>query len=257
MASNERITRPPLERTAPVRNWSTLLGGPTQANDGGTPDGATTGEARPGLSDVISRSVELGYRVVDEYVRQGQRAAKILGQGGVRPELWTGDARDLSQRMAQYASELVGAWFELLERGNGTPAPAATAAPAATTAPAAPTAPAAAPPAPVPGGAAAAGARLRIAIESSRRAEVLVDLVAGTAHTDLLVHALRACDAWKPRIEDVAFRADVPGEAAVLHVRIPAHHPPGTYEGLIIDAKTNRPAGVVRVSLRGQEPPSL
>ncbi len=244
MASNERITRPPLERTAPVRNWSTLLGAPARGDGGANPEAGPAGESRPGLGDVISRSVELGYRVVDEYVRQGQRAARILGQGGARPELWTGDARDLSQRMAQYASELVGAWFELLERGNRTPA----AAPPAS-------APAVAPAAPVTGGAAVPGTRLRVAIESTRPAEIRVDLVPGAADADLLVHALRACDAWKPRIEDVAFRVDVPGEPPVLHVRIPAHHPPGTYEGLIIDAKTNRPAGVVRVSLRGHEPP--
>jgi hypothetical protein len=243
MANDERITRPRLDRTSPIRNWATLLGGFTTEGNGAAPNEGERGAgARPGLSEAISRSVEMGYRVVDEYVRQGQRAARVLGQGGTRPDQWTGDARDLGQRMAHYASELVGAWLELLDRANAAPGAQAASAPG---------------PAPVasPVQESAAATPLRIAIESTRPVEVLVDVRAGAATGDLIVHALRACEAWKPRIEDVAFRAGEAGEPPHLCVRVPAHHPPGAYEGLVIDGMTNRPVGVVRVSLGGPEQP--
>jgi hypothetical protein len=243
MANDERITRPTLDRTAPIRNWTALLGAFTAGGNGSAAhDGGASAGARPGFSEAISRSVEIGYRVVDEYIRQGQRAARILGQGGTRPDQWTGDARDLGQRMAHYASELVGAWLELLDRANVAPGVQAASAPG--TAPAAP---------PVQESAPAAAAPVRIAIESTRPVDVLVDLRASVTAGDLIIHALRACEAWKPRIEDVAFRAGQAGEAPVLRVRVPAHHPPGVYEGLVIDGRTNRPVGVVRVSLGGPE----
>jgi hypothetical protein len=247
MSTNERIKRPPLERTGPVRNWSTLLGAPSMADAARfAADATANGANRAGLGDVVSRSVELGYRVVDEYVRQGQRAARRFSEGAARPEQWAGDAQDLGQRMAQYASELVGTWFELLERSNLSPA---AAAPTAAARAAAPSGPAAA-----PGATAALAARLRVAIDSTRPAEVFVELAPEATGNRFVVHALRACEAWKPRIDEVEFRADGSGEPPALHVRIPTHHPPGAYEGLIVDEVTNRPVGVVRVCLRGTEP---
>src|SRR5205823_14082767 len=65
----ERIKRPKLERTEPIRSWSALLGVP----GAGGGDGRAPGSAS--LEGVVSRSVELGYRVVEDYLRQGQRVA--------------------------------------------------------------------------------------------------------------------------------------------------------------------------------------
>jgi len=99
----DRIKRPPLERSEPIRNWSTLLGGAAAGGEGAQ------------LNDVIGRSVDLGYRVIDAYVRQGQRAAERLGGGVAETASVTGDLQELSVRMAQYASELVGLWFQAMD----------------------------------------------------------------------------------------------------------------------------------------------
>lgn len=243
MSSNERIRRPPLERTQPIRNWSALFGPPSPGSP--PPDGAdpTRGRQRGGgLGDVVSRSVELGYRVIDEYIRQGQKAARRLSEGAYGPERWAEDAQDLAQRMAQVASELVGTWFELLERANAGSAARPT-PPAPGARPAQPTTAA------VPGG------YVRLAIASAQPLEVLLELRPEAAGRRLVAHALRAPEAWKPRLDEVEFRVDGAGGAPTLHIRVPAHHPPGSYEGLVVDEDTSRPVGVVRVCVGGGASP--
>src|SRR6516162_534153 len=66
MSARDRLRRPSLDRSAPVRRASTLF-------EPASADGENAG-ATEGLAGVMSRSVELGYRVVDEYIRQGRRA---------------------------------------------------------------------------------------------------------------------------------------------------------------------------------------
>ena len=107
MTTAKRKKRPALDRTKPVRSWSTALGAPA-AEPG---DGAT----RPKLEDAISRSVELGYRVVDDYIQQGQRAAQRMSEGKLTAETVASEAQELSARIARYASDFFGAWVELLD----------------------------------------------------------------------------------------------------------------------------------------------
>ena len=84
MSTKDRVTRPEPERTHPVRSWSTLFGAPER--DGGR-------------DDVVSRSVDLAYRVVDEYVRQGQKTAQRLSERSYAPEAMARDVQDLTTRL--------------------------------------------------------------------------------------------------------------------------------------------------------------
>ena len=82
MSSDARIKRPTLERTQPIRQWSTLF---EAAGSSASPSDPAQGaeprrEGGSALGDVVSRSVDLGYRVVDEYLRRGQAAAKRVGE---------------------------------------------------------------------------------------------------------------------------------------------------------------------------------
>ena len=95
MSASDRIRRPPLDRTEPIRAWSSLFG------------------AGP-LNDVVTRSVELGYRVVDEYIRQGQKAAARFGSPSLGTETMASDMQDLGVRMVQYTSDVFGLWFEMM-----------------------------------------------------------------------------------------------------------------------------------------------
>jgi len=245
VSTNERIKRPLLERSAPIRNWSTLLnaGSPGAAPPGG--GAGANSEGASGLADAISRSVALGYQVVEEYVRQGERAARRMTSGGYRTDGTAVDAQDLVQRMGQYASELVGTWLELVQRTAAVrPAPDGAGA-------------AAVPPTVVPNATAvptARSSRVRVAVRCSRPVEVAVELMPEAADARLVVHGLRACEAWKPRLGDVQAIA-AGDDAPLLSVRVPDGHPPGTYEGLIVDESTNRPVGVLCVTIRGGDAP--
>jgi hypothetical protein len=221
----ERVKRPKMERTDPIRNWSTLFGGAAAAGESAT------------LNDVVARSVELGYRVVDEYVRQGQKAAARLTGGAGDAEAVTSDMQELSARMAQYASDLTGLWFQtidaMLANAGGGARPAA----------------------PAPSPAAVAGApaepvRVRVELASVQPVEVGLDLRPGTGSRPLIVHALRAVDPDRPPIA-VSVIPDSEKGAVRLRVHVPDDQPAGVYSGLLIDAEHTLPVGSLSVRVGG------
>src|SRR5262245_7557453 len=238
--STKRRTRPSLERTEPVRSWSTLFGVPPAGTvEGESVSGAA--KARPRLGDAISRSVELGYRVVDDYLQQGQRAAQRLSEGKLTAEAVASEVQDLGGRLARYASDFFGAWVELLEL-----AAAGSAARQAPAPPAAATETASAPP---PARRPAAGGGGRVEVVAARPVEVALDLRPERVSGALRAHELRSADPRKPRLGEVTIRADGEAGAPVLRISVPDEHPAGAYEGLLLDEATNRPVGSVRVVL--------
>lgn len=249
MSTNDRRRRPVPERTHPVRSWQQLLGGAApRAGGGASAAEPARGDAAARVTDAVSKSVELGYRVIDDYLRQGQRVARRLSDGRPAPEVWATEIQDLGVRMARYASDFMAAWLELLEltaRGGASapmraPAPPPP-PPAATSEHEPPRTAKAEPP---------AAARVRVAVRSARPVEVDVDYrperVTGPA---VRVHALRALEPEKPRIETVSFRPGTDAEPALLTARVPDAQPAGSYEGLLVDEATNRPVGSVRLDV--------
>lgn len=265
-APRARITRPEPERTMPRRAWANLFG--TTSDPGGF-DGASsrlTADEAGGehASDSVSRAVELGYRVIDEYVRQGQKAAQRLSSRSWSPETALRDTQDFTARVTRHASDLVALWIDLLDSANMTGAWRSTThpwtqpfRPATDEAPhdrsdatsrngaPGPTFPAAA------RATAPAGGRTRIAVvvASERPAEVIVDLRSEDTTRPLVVHALRAVEPEKPRIDGTTFEPATPHAPARLRIRVPAGQPAGTYNALVIDEETSRPAGSVSVRL--------
>jgi hypothetical protein len=242
MTTNERRRRPPLDRTSPLRDWSALLGG-AAAGTPGPGDDRPRSDPASRVTDAVSKSVELGYRVVDDYLQQGQRVARRLSDGGSAPEVLATEIQDLGARMARYASDFMAAWMELIEltaRGGAAPMRPSPAASHEDDGPTMQPGPAAAPrPAPP-----ANGARVRIALTSALPVAVDVDFrperVTGPA---VRAHALRALEPEKPRIEEVALGGCGTAEPPTLTIRIPPDQPAGSYEGLLVDEATNRPVG--------------
>lgn len=234
--SRSRRTRPSLDRTQPVRSFSGVLGAAATAG-AATAAAPGDGAPRPRVEEAVSRSVELGYRVIDDYIRQGQRAAQRLGAGQLTAEVVASEVNDLGARIARYASDFFGAWMELLElaaagsaaRQAGNGAPTAAAAPAAASAERRPP------------------TALRVEVIASRPVHVETDFRGDRVTGAVRAHDLRSADPKKPRLGDVEVLTDGPAGAAVLRVRVPDDHPDGTYDGLLIDAATNRPVGAVRV----------
>lgn len=232
MSAAERKKRPGLGRTGPVRSWSTLFESPAESPPGAAP----AEEGAPPLDDVIARSVQLGYRVIDEYLRQGQRAARRLTEPSLGGEALTGEMRDLGVRMTELATEVTRAWFDAFGLAAGRAGMSAAAPRAAGAATAAP-------------GSAVEPARIRLEIVARQPTEVSLDLQPEAAQRAVVVHALRAADGSKPRLREVEFRPAAGEAPACLRLVIPPAQPAGIYSGLLVDAASNRPVGTVSVEV--------
>lgn len=226
MDRRERIRRPRPERTAPIRGGAeSLFGAPEPPRAAGGEEGQPHG----GPAEAVARAVDLGYRVIDDYLRQGWNAARLRERRSYGPEALANDLQDLVARSMQYGAELIDLWMQMLGQlgvaqvGRPSPRPAG---PGGVGAPAAP-----------------GGSRVVVAIESPRPAEVRVDLDVRPGRR-LVAQELRAPGA--DPIDAVALEGLDPPR---LRVRVPPEQPPGTYSGLVLDAETNLPVGTVELRL--------
>jgi hypothetical protein len=233
---SERIKRPPIERTEPLRGWQGVFGPPTDqaAGDADGQGGVRGGHA---VEHAVAKSVEIGYQVIDHYLRQGQEVARTVREGRASTASLVRDTTDLSTRMIQYASDFVGTWMELLEIVVANPAAAFTAPqprpPAASCSPADVTAP----PATTP---------VVLAVQTTRPVEAILDCDDVNATTELRVSALRAADPRCPRIDAVVVTRA--GGRVVVSVTV-ADQPSGEYEGVLTDSLRNLPVGRVRITI--------
>jgi hypothetical protein len=266
MSARERIRRPELPRREPIRSWSALFGPGPGPQDGG--GGFLAASAR----EPIARGVELGYRVIEEYLRQGQEAARLIRDQTYGPRAFTNDFEQVAGRLLRNGAELTSLWFEMLgtlaaggglaNDSTGGPWPTAggawpTPGAAATPAPAEKTEPAAAPRAaePAPGGAPVETTGAVVEVRSPRPVEVSLELRPQSADRPLVVHELRSVARDAPRLSDVSLRAGTGGKPPRLRLRVPQEQPTGVYSGAIVDAETSRPWGTLCVRVLDEPGP--
>jgi len=236
VSDSERIVRPFPKRTEPIRSWSTLFS---------ASESTATGQRGKSLQDVVSRSVDLGYRVVDDYIRRGQKAAQRINERSYSSDALAAEFQEIAKGTAQYTSDFAALWFDFLQLalgGNPLRRPDTPADGVHATAPG---------PTPPTTRVAESPDRMHVKIEvaSARPTEVSLDLRAPATTRTLLLHALRSVDPEKPRLTDVAFNPGGDGKPASLRIRVPDNQPGGTYNGLIIDEATSRPVGTLSVSI--------
>jgi hypothetical protein len=243
---------PRLKRTAPVRHWNGLFGPPPDApsSDGGAPPST---DPRPPASGV-ARGVEMGYRVIDEYMRQGEAFARSNGSsrsaGG--PPLM--DPRKLTERMVEYASDLASTWLEFVQ-ATMPPASKTPVAQPARTDPGGfdiglgPSHGGNAEPSRVATPATAAPWRTSIEIASKRRAEVTLDLEPDDDGAPLCAHDLRARDPEIPRIPGVTVVASGSDRRVLVRIHVPDDQPAATYTGVIVEDASNLPKGTLTVRI--------
>jgi hypothetical protein len=122
MTDPNRFKRPELERSEPVRSFRGMFGPPT----------STTAQAAASSSEpppaAVPLGVDLGYRVIEEYLQQGQAFARAVFPSGAPTGL--PDPRKLNERLFKYASDLAAAWLEYVQALSG-PAGAAWSPPGA------------------------------------------------------------------------------------------------------------------------------
>jgi hypothetical protein len=238
VSAEERRKKPKLVRSEPLRSWSTLFDVPRASSESGA-DAEPSSETPPPLNDVISRSVQLGYQVVDDYLRQGARVARRLSGPTPGPQAFTDEFQELSARSARHFAEMTRIWMDAFRATTG--GVAAAPAPAPEASPASPPRTTEAP--------AGERAGVRIEIRAHQPTEVSLDLHPDAARQALIAHALRAAGARSPRLTDVTFRPATAEAPALLRISIPAGHPAGIYSGLLVDEKTNRPMGTLSVEV--------
>jgi hypothetical protein len=237
VSAPQRLRRPDPERTEPLRHWSKLYRTPDSWNlrDGQDEAPSSAEAATESWNDVVAEGVAVGYRVIEEQIRHGQRVAEQLSDASYGPAMIAGDVREATERMIRYSADLVALWMEFVnstmgsgellrplaaawqQRGDGQR------------------------PASEPG----ATAAVAIDVCSSRPVRVSVDLKPGAARRPLVVHGLRAVQADKPVLTEVTFEPAREGEPATVRLRVPEGHPAGLYTGVIVDQQSGEPLGTL------------
>lgn len=242
--SHSRLHREDPARTEPIRDWSTLY---RQSNSWNSRDASANPKSgdeatRGGLcSDTVAQGVKLGYRVIEEYMRQGQRIAQQINNRSYGLGTMGNDIREISEQMLRYYSDLVSLWLDLMGSIAGNPdlirnlfglwqpqsEPSVNAAPAngATT--------------------------VSIEVVSARPAQVTLDLRPQSEGLPLATHGLRALDPEKPPLTDITFEPGADNGPVSLRIRVPEGQPPGLYTGVVIDRDTGQPRGTLSVRIAG------
>jgi hypothetical protein len=239
VSERERLRREDPGRSGPIRNFSNLY----RRSDSwdredsaaeGNPDGATGSGS---YSDVVAYGVELGYQVIQEQIHQGQRIAEQLSKGSYDANAMAGDFRELAERAWRYYADLGGLWLDYvfaLIGGNGELARKLLEmwqVPQASTTKATD---------------GAVGISVEVACARPTRATL--DLRSHCERMTLVCQPLRALDADKPALTDVAFERAADGVLS-LHVRVAETQPPGTYVGAVIDSETSQARGTLSVTV--------
>jgi hypothetical protein len=284
LADSKRITRPDLDRIAPIRDFSRIFGPP--GSEEPPRSNGTNGAAPPRADDGVARGVRVGYQVIEDYMRQGEEFARAMygagssgSIGGVAAPFFAprGDGGELQAtagRLLQVAADFAAAWMDLMQATSSrrTDAPVGgrrpevpgfdidrtSSAPAAAAARPEPGPPP--PSTPAAGGESAAGAwtapapaPVTLRIHSKQQVEVALDIRPGPMAGPLVAHDLRAIDPALPRIGGVSVDGAEGGERLIVRVHVPDDHPPAVYSGIIVDERTNLPRGTISVRVLAPE----
>lgn len=238
-AEPARVQRPTLPRTEPIRSWSTLFGDDSAV---ARAQAAYSSGART-ASESVQRGVELGYRVMDEYLRQGAAAADSFTGRGRQQSQAPNDFSFMAERMMRSAQDFSSLWFDMMgtlmsnmpSQGveNGRSAPPPRSAPQGN----------GQRPSPQqnPG-----RFRILVRVDSARPTEVTLAMDAEPGA--ILLEPLRAA-AGELELEARLSLPAGDGLVAQLAVQVPADFPADRYTGAVLDEQTGRPVGRITVAV--------
>ena len=247
MSSSARLKREPPRRSGPIRNMGMAF----------RPAGA--GEAEP---PVIDRAVATAYRVIDEYMQRGQKAADRYSHSAEVRGPMKNDTQDMATMAMQYWMSLAQMWFGAMAPFLPKGAPGMPGIPGMPNMPFVPGMPFT----PDTGGSWDMGGpepgvswpsprttseRIALAVEvsSAQPAEVTVILHDPSATQRLVAQSLRAIgDEGKPPLSAIRFD-QVSGHLRV-RVAVPPDQPEGVYTGAIIDEEKREARGTLQVVIR-------
>ena len=252
--SRDRYRRPDATRQEPIRSWWNFFR-PAESPNGSSQK--PPGDGRK-LNHVVDRGVKLGYQVIEDQIRQGQRLAEEINSRSYGTESMNRDLQELAIRSMRYyvdAASLFMDFMSTLPASVGLPfrpfggAANGAAGPSNGPPPYGSAAPGGAPPSYAPPPAAAAPTPVATRVTSTRPATVTVDLRADDARRPLSVPGLFTAEKGTPPLSDVACLSASGDGRPVLAVEVPDDQPPGLYSGVIFDAESGEPRGSVTVRI--------
>jgi hypothetical protein len=219
MAAKERLKRRDPKRSKPHRAASADAAEGSWADAADTGGNGGTGTRRPtaAIEKVIAEGVGLAYKVAEEQIRAGQRAAEQMRDGSYTSGDWQRDVTTQIDRLISVSRELGVVIMDVLAtafRASATPA---------------------------------AAPKFVLRVRSRRDAEVDYKPLPTPEGFEPVVLPLYALDSRSPPITKVVIEARE--GRAVLRVDIPDDQPPGSYAGVVVDAATGVPGGTICVRL--------
>lgn len=253
--------KPLPEARGPNRAWSGAWSG-----SGGTEPGPTA--ARSGRStssskrdgdkgtNGVSDGVALGYRVIQEYLRQGERVARSFWSPG-SDDADRYDPARLVDRALRSAQDLAGAFSEMVRvLAKNAPLPRDGASPGGFDFE---------PPrsAKTRGrGEASETARGRsrpddgrpsptvaLSVRSRRPVKVALQLDEAAAGGVFQVPPLTRSGAGAARLRGISIASGPGGKGLAINLEVPPRVAKGRYQGLVLDARTSRPVGFLSVDV--------
>lgn len=296
MSAPNRHKRPELERSEPIRNWSGMFGVRPRnghrlerAEEPGVAQSGAVAAAEPAAaaapSDPVAQGVDLGYRVIEQYLQQGQTFARAVAPGRGPGVPGVTEPQRFIEQLARSTYDLADTFLSFVSAAGAWPAAAGRGTQAASAASAVPKvgafqiesigrAPAEGAPASSServvraGNGAGAGGSAGSQVEpfftepsaplittdvaSALRTEVTVELKPGSSMVRLSAHDLRAADPALPRIAGVELETRAADNRVVVRLRVPDAQPEATYSGLIIDEASHLPRGSLTVRVLGR-----
>lgn len=244
--TRHRLHKEDSARTEPNRNWSTLYRQPHSwgfHTTSAEPPVTAQEKQEPRSENIVSHGVELGYRVVEEHIRQGQHTAQQINNHppNSHPRTVKSDIQTLIERLARYYTDLGSVWGDLINSLAADPnfldnllRPLQ--------------------PQPVPamhnGTPKNRAATVAIEVTSPRPTQVILDLHPGAEGLLLTTPGLHAVDSQKPPLTEVIFEPSIDDGNLCLRIRVPDGHPPGTYTGVIVDREAHVPRGTLSIRIR-------
>jgi hypothetical protein len=233
MDNHERVHRPDPERIEPKRDsapyfFSAVTGGGPKSK----PQPKNSAEKS---DDAVAHGVRLGYHVVEEQIREGQRLAQRLRQAadlkGVTESEGLGP---LAGRVLNLYKDLGALCIDAVEALARSPALRLGLSRVLQS---------------EQGPDSGPDEVCAVEVSSSRRTQVMLKLPRVSRTLLPHVHALHAPDPAIPPLTNVRFSMEPATGVAMLHVDIPDWQSPATYTGVVVDRTTNEPCGTLCIRL--------
>jgi hypothetical protein len=231
MSQIERLRRPEPVRRAPIRQLGALAAREVSAeSEAAAPPAGAPPPAPEAPTSGPSLGAGLGYRVIEDYLRQGREAAERLGSGFAGSGL-DASFQGLSQRMLRDGL----LWLEYVTRAWSVLDVPRAAAPGGDASP-------------------AQGGAVSVRLDARAPAELTLELRPGAAGRRLGVHPLRCPDPGVPALEEAEVGAGGEGRGARVALRIPDGQAPGLYSAVVYDRTDGSVQGTLSVCVGAQKP---